>query len=51
VPDGRFGNSPYWEQATIDKWMAQRPGRGGHNKATAKRNARKKATAKTKTPA
>jgi hypothetical protein len=42
IPDGRFGNSPYWEEATINKWLEQRPGRGGHNKGTAKENARKK---------
>lgn len=42
APDGRFGRSPYWEKRTIDRWLAQRPGRGGFNKETAKRNARER---------
>ena len=39
-PDGRFGNIPYWEKRTITEWMKHRPGRGGHNKDAAKRNAK-----------
>lgn len=47
-PDGRFGNSPYWEEPTITKWMEQRPGRGGHNKATHKENVRKQEARKSR---
>lgn len=25
-PDGRFGQSPYWFESTISKWMKKRPG-------------------------
>lgn len=39
-PDGRFGNTPYWEKRTIEEWLPHRPGRGGHNKEAAKRNAK-----------
>lgn len=42
-PDGRFGNIPYWEKRTIEQWMDKRPGRGGHNKEAAKRNAKQRA--------
>lgn len=27
-PDGRVGHSPIWEPATIEAWIARRPGRG-----------------------
>lgn len=27
-PDEVFGQSPVWKPATIDKWLARRPGRG-----------------------
>lgn len=38
APDGRISNTPYWYQATIEKWEETRPGRGGHNKEAHKRN-------------
>lgn len=28
TPDGRAGRSPWWHAATIDAWIANRPGRG-----------------------
>lgn len=40
APDGRFGNAPYWYPRTIERWIQQRPGRGGHNKEAAKRNSK-----------
>lgn len=27
-PDGRVGNSPVWDEATIEAWIKQRPGKG-----------------------
>lgn len=27
-PDDTFGRSPVWREATIDQWLAGRPGRG-----------------------
>ncbi|MFT4471381.1 hypothetical protein ACMX2H_15875 [Arthrobacter sulfonylureivorans] len=41
-PDGKFGNSPYWERRTIEKWLRRRPGRGGRP-ATNSHTARKTA--------
>ncbi|UGL61961.1 DNA binding protein [Arthrobacter phage EastWest] len=26
APDGRFGQSPYWNESTINRWMKKRPG-------------------------
>jgi predicted DNA-binding transcriptional regulator AlpA len=27
-PDGRFGNQRYWKRSTVERWIANRPGRG-----------------------
>jgi len=27
-PDHRFGRTPVWRTSTIERWQAQRPGRG-----------------------
>lgn len=27
-PDKYFGNSPVWKEATIDRWLKNRPGQG-----------------------
>lgn len=27
-PDGRLGRTPWWHRATIDTWVAARPGQG-----------------------
>jgi DNA-directed RNA polymerase sigma subunit (sigma70/sigma32) len=32
-PDGRFGQSPYWTEATINRWLKKRPGQD-HLKGT-----------------
>ncbi|WNM67316.1 helix-turn-helix DNA binding domain protein [Arthrobacter phage Wyborn] len=32
APDGRFSGSPYWTEATINKWLKQRPGQDRRNK-------------------
>ncbi|ALY10340.1 AlpA-like DNA binding protein [Arthrobacter phage Sonny] len=31
-PDGRFGQSPYWNEKTIDKWIKDRPGQDHSNR-------------------
>jgi len=28
-PDGKVGRAPWWYEATIDAWIAARPGHGG----------------------
>lgn len=32
-PDQRFGQTPVWAEATIDEWIARRPGRGAGGNA------------------
>lgn len=31
-PDGRFGQSPYWHESTINRWLKERPGQDHSNK-------------------
>ncbi|ALF01280.1 DNA binding protein [Arthrobacter phage Brent] len=36
-PDGRFGQSPYWTEATVEKWLKERPGQDRSNKRDKRR--------------
>ncbi|ASR78102.1 AlpA-like DNA binding protein [Arthrobacter phage Timinator] len=31
-PDGRHGQSPYWFESTINRWLKERPGQDHSNK-------------------
>lgn len=28
APDGRLGSKPWWHRATVEQWIAERPGMG-----------------------
>jgi predicted DNA-binding transcriptional regulator AlpA len=28
APDGKLGNTPYWNRSTITRWLKNRPGQG-----------------------
>ncbi|UVK62320.1 DNA binding protein [Arthrobacter phage NathanVaag] len=42
-PDGRFGQSPYWNESTVNKWLKDRPGQDRSNKRD--KRTRRKTTA------
>jgi len=36
VPDKTFGQSPTWKPSTIERWLANRPGRGRRSATNAR---------------
>ena len=45
APDGKIGNSPYWNENTIQKWINERPGHGGgeHTRKAVENRAKREA--------